>query len=89
MKELFLGTGIAHTILLFAMLIGLLFCLRVMSGLFSITSISVQCGMLTAVFAIITEPMLRYLSILVTWIRELYIQVRLSANRQLHKMKNF
>ena len=35
---------------------------------FGITEISKQCEMLMVIFAIITEPVLRYLSLIVEWI---------------------
>ena len=64
-----------HAVLIAAMVIGWLFCMLFVSHLFAITSISKQCGMLMVIFAIITEPVLRYLSLLVEqlqkWSRKL------------------
>lgn len=64
-----------HAVLLAAMVIGWLFCMLFVSHLFAITGISKQCGMLMVIFAIITEPVLRYLSLLVEklqkWSRKL------------------
>lgn len=45
--------------------IGMLFCIFFISDLFAITGISLRCGMLLGVFAVCTEPMLRYSSIVV------------------------
>lgn len=45
--------------------VGMLFCIFFISDLFAITGISLQCGMLLGVFAVCTEPMLRYSSIVV------------------------
>ncbi|HCT89872.1 MAG TPA: ATPase P, partial [Lachnospiraceae bacterium] len=42
--------------------VGMLFCIFFISDLFAITGISLQCGMLLGVFAVCTEPMLRYSS---------------------------
>lgn len=47
-----------------AMLLGLTGAAIFLSGLFALRGISVKCAMLLAVFAIVTEPMLRYLSLL-------------------------
>lgn len=52
-----------HVVLLAAMVIGWLFCMLFVSDLFAITGISKRCAMLMVIFAIITEPVLRYLSI--------------------------
>ena len=45
--------------------VGMLFCIFFISDLFAITGISLRCGMLLGVFAVCTEPMLRYSSIVV------------------------
>ncbi|MBP5291452.1 MAG: HAD-IC family P-type ATPase, partial [Lachnospiraceae bacterium] len=76
-----------HTVLLVAMVSGLLFCLKMMKGLFAITSISLRCAMLLAVFAIITEPSLRYLEILVEKVHELYLRAKKEMNRTIHHFK--
>lgn len=60
-----MGTG--HMILMVGLVAGWLFCMLFVSHLFAITGISRQCAMLMAVFAIITEPTLRYLSRFVEW----------------------
>ena len=48
--------------------IGLLICIFFVSSLFAITVISKQGAMLLGIFAIATEPLLRYSSILIEWI---------------------
>jgi cation-transporting ATPase E len=76
-----------HTVLLAAMIGGLLFCLKMMKGLFAITSISPKCAMLLVVFAIITEPSLRYLGILVEKGHALFLMARKEMNRTIHHIK--
>lgn len=61
-----------HWIMLIGVIFGWLFCVMEVSHLFAITSISKQCAMLLVIFAILTEPTLRYLSLLVQKINELY-----------------
>lgn len=60
---------IGHRVLMVGMVAGWLFCMIFVSHLFAIRDISMQCMMLTAVFAIATEPVLRYLSKFVKWLR--------------------
>lgn len=60
---------IGHRVLMVGMVAGWLFCMIFVSHLFAIRDISMQCMMLTAVFAIATEPVLRYLSKFVEWLR--------------------
>lgn len=50
-----------HAILIAAMVIGWLFCMLFFSELFAITTITGKCAMLMIVFAVITEPVFRYL----------------------------
>ena len=50
-----------HAILIAAMVIGWLFCMLFFSELFAITTITRKCAMLMIVFAVITEPVFRYL----------------------------
>ncbi len=63
-----------HWILWFAMACGLLYCMVFVSNIFAITSISKKSMMLLIVFAIVTEPTFRYLSILIrklsVWYKE-------------------
>ena len=54
-----------HWGLWFAMIFGILFCMTFMNQIFAITTLSRKCAMLLVIFAIITEPALRYLSVLV------------------------
>ena len=60
---------VGHRVLMVGMVAGWLFCMVFVSHLFAIRDISRQCMMLTAVFAIATEPVLRYLSKFVEWLR--------------------
>lgn len=59
-----------HIIMMVGVILGWLYCMLFISHLFAITGISKQCAMLMVVFAIITEPMLRYLSLAVDWARK-------------------
>lgn len=52
-----------HWCLWFCMAAGLVYCMVFVSKVFAITSISKQCMMLLIIFAIITEPTFRYLSL--------------------------
>ena len=61
-----------HWIMLIGVITGWLFCVIEISHLFAITSISKQCAMLLFVFAMLTEPLLRYLSLLVEKVNVLY-----------------
>lgn len=56
----------------FGSIVGLLICSVFLSDLFAITGMSTKCIMLFVVFSIVTEPLLRYSSILVDRIRILY-----------------
>ena len=60
--------NVGHIIMMIGVIAGWLFCMLFVSKFFAITSISKQCAMLMIVFAIITEPALRYLSAAVEWI---------------------
>lgn len=60
--------NVGHIIMMIGVIAGWLFCMLFVSKFFAITSISKQCAMLMIVFAIITEPALRYLSATVEWI---------------------
>lgn len=53
-------------------IVGLLACSIFLPDLFAITGMSVECIMLFVVFSIATEPVLRYLTLLVGWLRQLY-----------------
>lgn len=55
---------------------GLLFCSIFLNQLFAITGMTTKCIMLFVVFAIATEPVLRYLTILLGKIRFYYMRLR-------------
>ena len=57
-------------------ILGLLFCSIYLNDLFAITGMMTECVMLFAVFAIATEPVLRYLTLLVGKIRFYYMRLR-------------
>lgn len=56
-----------HIAMMVSLIVGLLFCMFFISEFFAITFISKQTAMLMVIFALITEPCLRYLSIWVEW----------------------
>ena len=53
-----------HWVLWTAMIFGILFCMTFLNHIFAITMLSRKCAMLLIIFAIITEPSLRYTSLL-------------------------
>ena len=55
---------------------GLLFCSIFLKDLFAITGMTMECVMLFVVFAIATEPVLRYLTVLVEKMRFYYLKLR-------------
>ena len=57
-----------HIILVAGGVTGWLFCMLFAGDFFGITTISRQCAMLMVIFAVITEPVLRYLSLMVEWV---------------------
>ena len=57
-------------------IVGLIFCSIFLKDLFAITGMSTRCVMLFLVFSIITEPLFRYLTKLVTTLRSLYLRLR-------------
>lgn len=61
-----MNTG--HIVMLVGVIAGWIFCMLFGRSFFGITEISKQCEMLMVIFAIITEPVLRYLSLIVEWI---------------------
>lgn len=69
-----------HWILLIGVISGWLFCVMEISHLFAINSISKQCAMLLIVFAMLTEPLLRYLSLLVEKVHVLYGRLQKKYN---------
>lgn len=61
-----MNTG--HIVMLVGVTAGWILCMLFGGSFFGITGISKQCEMLMVIFAIITEPVLRYLSLIVEWI---------------------
>jgi len=61
-----MNTG--HIVMLVGVIAGWILCMLFGGSFFGITGISKQCEMLMIIFAIITEPVLRYLSLIVEWI---------------------
>lgn len=61
-----MNTG--HIVMLVGVIVGWILCMLFGGSFFGITGISKQCEMLMVIFAIITEPVLRYLSLIVEWI---------------------
>lgn len=60
--------NIGHIVMLVGVIAGWILCMLFGGSFFGITGISKQCEMLMVIFAIITEPVLRYLSLIVEWI---------------------
>lgn len=56
--------------------VGLVFCTIFLNNLFAITGMTTECVMLFVVFAIATEPVLRYLTVLVEKLRFYYLRLR-------------
>lgn len=65
--------GRLSTAVLIGCIIGLIFSSTVLKGLFNMTAMSRECIMLAAVFAIATESLFRYLSLLVDKLRRNFI----------------
>lgn len=61
-----MNTG--HIVMLVGVIAGWVLCMLFGGSFFGIMGISKQCEMLMVIFAIITEPVLRYLSLIVEWI---------------------
>ena len=61
-----MNTG--HIVMLVGVIAGWILCMLFGGSFFGITGISKQCEMMMVIFAIITEPVLRYLSLIVEWI---------------------
>lgn len=64
--------NIARIIVWIGCIIGLLSCSILLPDLFAITGMSTKCIMLFVVFAIVTEPVMRYLTLLIEKLRNLY-----------------
>lgn len=61
-----------RTAVLLTMIAGFILACVFMHDLFAITALSTKGVMLLVVFSIATEPVLRYLTVLVNWIRKIY-----------------
>ena len=72
-----------RTAVLAGCVVALLFCSTVLNQLFAITGMSAKCIMLFVVFSIATEPVLRYLTLLVGKIREVYGKVKKKRNEKI------
>ena len=57
-----------HWLMLGGVFAGWLFCMLFISHWFAITSINLQCAMLMVLFLLVTEPLLRYLTLICNWI---------------------
>ena len=57
-------------------IVGLIFSSTALRELFAITGMSMKCIMLFGVFTIVTEPMMRYLTLLFEWIQKKISQKR-------------
>lgn len=57
-----------HIIMLIGLIAGWLYCMLFISHFFAITSINTQCAMLMVLFALATEPLMRYFTRFFTWI---------------------
>lgn len=68
--------NVLRTVILCGCIAGLLFCSIYLNDLFAITGMTKGCIMLFVVFAIATEPVLRYLTILVGKLRFYYQRLR-------------
>ena len=68
--------NVLRTVILAGCIVGLVFCSIYLNDLFAITGMTTECIMLFVVFAIATEPVLRYLTILVGKLRFYYQRLR-------------
>ena len=71
-----------HWVMWFGMIFGLLFCMIFMNQIFAISSLSRKCAMLLIIFAVITEPALRYSSLLIQKIWDLAAWIGKKAGRE-------
>lgn len=74
-----MNTG--HIVMLVGVIAGWILCMLFGGSFFGITGISKQCEMLMVIFAIITEPVLRYLSLIVEWISARYRMIHARFSR--------
>ena len=77
-----------HWILWFGMAAGLLYCMIFVSRIFAITSVSKQSMMLLIVFAVVTEPTFRYLSILIRKLSDWYTERRQRQAEKARRSQN-
>ncbi|MBS6196720.1 MAG: cation-translocating P-type ATPase [Clostridiales bacterium] len=70
------------------MVAGLIFCSIFLKELFAIGKITRKCGMVLIIFAIATEPLLRYISILIRKIEKTYKRKRERQIDKLYRKKN-
>ena len=56
------------------------------SSLFGITAVSLKCGMLLAVFSLVTEPLFRYLTIAVEGIHKFFTNLK-ERNRKVRETR--
>lgn len=68
--------NVLRSVILGGCIVGLLFCSIFLNDLFAITGMTTKCVMLFAVFAIATEPVLRYLTWLIGKLRFYYKRLR-------------
>ena len=69
-------------------LAGMLFCLFFLRRLFSITGMSLRCILLFVVFSIVTEPALRYLRQFISFLNNLYMDLKKRAQDALDESNN-
>ena len=62
--------------ILIGCMVGMVFCSIFLNDLFGLTGMTTECVMLFVVFAIATEPVLRYLTMLVERLRNWYLKMR-------------
>ena len=68
--------NVLRGVILGGCIVGLLFCSIFLNDLFAITGMTTKCVMLFVVFAIATEPVLRYLTWLIGKLRFYYKRLR-------------
>ena len=68
--------NVLRSVILGGCIVGLLFCSIFLNDLFAITGMTTKCVMLFVVFAIATEPVLRYLTWLIGKLRFYYKRIR-------------
>ena len=79
--------NVVRTVILGGCIAGLIFCSIFLNDLFAITGMTRECVMLFVVFAIATEPVLRYLTLLVGKLRELYVKLKTEGKAKMSEGK--